>query len=366
MIRLGALGDVVRTLPTVAGLRERFPTAELTWMVEAKAAGVLKGRSEIDRVWIFPREEFAAWLGAGNVVALLRETFRLRRSLRQARFDVVLDFHGILKSGVLSWLAGAPVRMGFARAHTREFSWLFSNQRISVGASPVSRFERNAALVGPLGVKSQALKKFRLGCDEAALERVDEWLDGRRRFAILHAGSSPATPYKRLPAETYVKVAMRLKESLGLHSILTFGPGGEEREEALAIARASRGTASLAPETTRFANLAALLARAELFIGGDTGPLHVASLVGTPVVQLIGPTHPVENAPFSGTPSRSLRLGLSCSPCRSGCAQASCMTGLTSDEIVDAARELICPGDVRPNVKRAGSTTALAQSAARS
>lgn len=363
VIRLGALGDVVRTLPAVAGLRARFPDAQLTWLVEPKAAGVVRNRKEIDRVWVFPRDELTARLRSAHLVALVREMLGIRRRLREARFDLVLDFQGIAKSGVLAWLSGAPIRMGYTMEAAREFAWLFANRRIALGKVPLSRYERNAALVLPLGVDPDVLSHYRLECDRAALARVDAQLSGRPQPVVLHPGSSRAASYKRLPGETYAGVAQALEARAGLHSIVTYGPGRHEREEALSIVEASSGAASLAPETTTFADLAAVLARARVVIGGDTGPLHVASLLGTPVVQLVGPTHPVENAPLAGTPARSLRIGLACSPCRRGCAEAPCMSGMRSEAIALAALDLLALPD-RISLEPAPFRTAAAPRAA--
>jgi ADP-heptose:LPS heptosyltransferase len=117
---------------------------------------------------------------------------------------------------------------------------------------------------------------------------------------------------------------------------------------------ASQGAATLAPRTPTLGDLASVFAASRLFIGSDSGPLHVASLVGTPVVQLMGPTDPVENAPWSGTPSRQVRLPVLCSPCRSGCPAATCMRSITPDAVLAAARELL-EACAEPALRVAGS-----------
>ena len=114
-----------------------------------------------------------------------------------------------------------------------------------------------------------------------------------------------------------------------------------ERETARAVVEASDGAAVLAPPTPELADLAALVSQSRLFLGSDSGPLHVASLTGTPVVQLLGPTDPVENRPWGGSPYRSLRVPIGCSPCRSGCRAAACMNVLPSEVVVEAARALL-------------------------
>ncbi len=341
VIRLGALGDVLRTLPAVAGLRGRFPEAHITWLVESSASGALAAEAMIDEVRIFPREAWTEALRGGHWGHLIREAVSLRKGLYAGRFDLVLDFHGILKSGILARTTGSAVRVGFARPTAREGSWVFSTHRVSLPGHPVSRFERNLALVEPFVAGAPQASSFRLTLDSHAVQQIDEHLGDGPAPVAFHPGTSRSTPFKRLPISTYAALASRLRRDHGLPVIVTGGPGEEEQALAKAVVAASGAAASLGPRTVSFGDLAALLARCRLLVSGDSGPLHAASLVGTPVVQLLGPTHPVENAPFSATPSRSLRAGLPCSPCRRGCAAASCMSALGVASIQEACESLL-------------------------
>jgi ADP-heptose:LPS heptosyltransferase len=157
----------------------------------------------------------------------------------------------------------------------------------------------------------------------------------------IHPGTSDATPHKRWTPEGYAAVARALHEQEGLRSVVSVGPARDDRAFAEAVRAASGGAAELAPETPTLADLAALFSRCRLYLGSDSGPMHVASLVGTPVVQLVGPTDPVENAPWPGTPSRSLRVPVACSPCRRGCAAALCMQLHDPAAVTAAARALL-------------------------
>jgi len=355
VIRLGAVGDVVRTLPAFRSLRAGYPRARISWLVERKAAGALVGQPGIDEVLIFPREELVAHLRRGSLPSLVREVRRFQRELRGRRFDLVVDFHAILKSGVIALASGAPLRVGYSRPVARELTWLFANRRARLVSRHVSRFERNAALVrflglevgweqGGAGNESSSSPTPLLSLDPDALSRIDAWLgDGPPPIAI-HPGTSESTPYKRYTVEGYAQVAQALNEGgRGPPIIVTAGASPGEQTLAREVVGASRGAARLGPETPAFADLAALYSRSRLFVGSDTGPLHVASLVGTPVVQILGPTDPVQNAPYAGTPSRLVRVPLACSPCRRGCAAASCMRLIPPLAIVSAARELLSP-----------------------
>lgn len=343
MIRLGALGDVVRTLPAVSALRSAYPRARITWLVEPASASLLGNQPWMDEVLVFPREELARTMKRLR----LGPAFDFVRGLRRRRFDLVLDFHSILKSGVLSLASGAPVRVGYERPYGREGAWLFANARARLAAPRITRFERNAALVEYLGCKAEPAPRP-LRTDPQAEARIEAALGGQAFGVTLHPGTSAGTPHKRYPLEGYAWLARALREHEGLSTLVTWGPAPGERDLALGIVAASDGAACLAPATESLADLAAIFARSRVYVGPDTGPMHVASLLGTPVVQILGPTDPVENAPWPATPSRTLRVQVGCNPCRRGCSAATCMRVIPPGRVLEAVRGLLAgaPGRV--------------------
>jgi len=343
VIRLGAVGDVVRTLPAVSALRAGCPEAEITWLVEPGASTVLRGQPWIDEILVFPRAELTALLRRGRILAFLRSVFAFRRELRARKFDCVLDFHSILKSGLLSFASGAPLRVAYAPPFGREGAWIFATQRARVRlpakGAKISRFLRNLALVRFLGIPEEP-SSTPLRLLPEAEERLAS-LVGEERFVAIHPGTSDSTPYKRYTEEGYAEIARSLWKERGLRCLVTVGPARDDRAFAERIVAEAKGAAELAPSTPTLADLAALFARCSLYVGSDTGPMHVASLVGTPVVQLLGPTDPVENQPFAGTPSRTVRVPQPCSPCRRGCEEATCMKAIAPETVVRAACELL-------------------------
>jgi ADP-heptose:LPS heptosyltransferase len=343
VIRLGAVGDVVRTLPAVSSLHAAYAGAHLAWLVEPPATSAVQGQPWVDEVIVFPRDRLEAGLRGRAPGAALRELAGFLRGLRRRRFDLVVDFHGILRSALLGALSGARRRIGFARPFGRELAWCFATDRAQLPPVRISRFERNAELLRFLAVATPpALAPLRV--DPAKLARVAAGLGPGGPPAVLHPGTSDATPYKRYPVAAYAQVARALAREDGVRCIVSAGPARADRELAQAVVAASQGAAKLAPETPTLADLALLFAASRLFIGSDSGPMHVASLVGTPVVQLLGPTDPVENAPWRETPSRQVRIRVPCSPCRSGCAAATCMRGIPSEAVLAAARDLLAQG----------------------
>lgn len=357
VIRLGAIGDVVRTLPAVSTLRAACPAARITWLVERAASSILEGQPWIDEVRIFPRESLRTAIRGARVATLVREAWAFVRALRGERFDLVLDFHGILKSGLLARASGAPLRVGYAPPFGRELAWLFANARARLTPERASRFDRNEALVRFLGVRA-ASAAVPLLVDPAAREKIAVALGPGPAPVVVHPGTSAGTPHKRWPAAGYAALARALRSKRGVFTVVSAGPDAAERASAAEVVRLAGGAARLAPETTSLADLAALFVQCRLYAGGDTGPMHVASLAGTPVVQIMGPTDPVENEPWSGTPSRTVRAGVGCSPCRRGCSAATCMAAVSPQAVIEAALTLLDAAPTEPGAGMAGPRAA--------
>jgi ADP-heptose:LPS heptosyltransferase len=345
------VGDVVRTLPAASSLRAAYPGAHIAWLVEPGASSAVEGQTWIDEVLVFPRKALREALGDLEPRSFALELSRFLRRLRRRRFDLVVDFHSILRSGVLAWLSGSRCRVGYARPFGRELAYLFATNRARLSPRRVSRFARNQGLVCYLGVTTPPAATP-LKVDAAARLRMRAQIGSGPRPIAIHPGTSDATPYKRYSVEGYASVARAIAEEDGVHSIVTSGPARGDLALARAIVEMAGGAARLAPSTPSLGDLALLFAACRLYVGGDTGPMHVASLVGTPVVQILGPTDPVENAPYPGTPSRTVRVPLACSPCRNGCSAATCMRAVPSASVIAAARGLLA---LEPEASEASS-----------
>ena len=332
VIRLGALGDVVRTRFAFAGVRALYPRAKLDWLVEDRAAAGLVGLVGLDDTVIVPRRR----LRARHPRVALRTLHAFVRELRAREYDLSIDFHGVFRGGFLSWAAGIPVRVGYDRPFAKEGSARLLTHRLRVGPAHFSRFERNAALVHFLGgeVPGQPAE-LALGDAALALPPLPQ------RFALIHPGTSPKTSYKRWEPERFAAVARQLHERADLPSLVAFGPVAGEQAAARAVVAAAGGAAALAPPTASLAEFLCLLGRAAVFVGCDSGPMHLASLARTPVVAIFGPTDPVENGPFAGVPSRIVSSDVGCNPCREGCPVRACMRAVEPDAVADAALALL-------------------------
>ncbi|MEZ4279479.1 MAG: glycosyltransferase family 9 protein [Myxococcota bacterium] len=346
VVRLGALGDVLRTIPAVTALRALYPASHLAWLVEPAAASAVRAAGCVDEIVVFPRGELVAALRSGRLLVLARQLRDFVRRLRARRFELALDFHGLAKSGLLAWLSGAPIRFGHARGVARELSHVFANRRVELPAPRVSRFDRNAALVralapeqvravpdGPLLAPS-ADARARLEARLAALGRGDA-----AGFVLIHPGSSAGAEHKRYAPAAWSAVAARLADA-GFEVWIAAGSAAAERALVEAIVSGCGGRAFAAPETPELDDLLALIARARVFAACDSGPLHAASLVGVPVVQLLGPTDPVHNTPAAASPWRRIHVPLPCSPCRRGCADPACMRAIPPARVAEAIADL--------------------------
>lgn len=289
IIRLSAIGDVVRVLPALHALRDLHPHAQIDWAVEPKSAGILEGHPALDRVLVFPRPD-DAWSAATAFLRFCRE-------IRRSRYDVVFDFHGIAKSGLIMGASLARKRVAFARPRSQEGSALFASQRVRLPAARMNRIEENLELVKAFGARRLNLE-VEIEIPDAVQDEVDEYLTdkfhGGKRLVVLHAPVDRAE--KQWPLTHFAGLADLLLADGRFEVLLTWAPG--QRGVAEKVQALARRNPEIAPETPTLKHLAALLLRCDLFVGGDTGPMHIASAVNTPVVGLFGGTDPRMHSPL--------------------------------------------------------------------
>ncbi len=284
IVRLSAIGDVIQTMPVACALRERFPDAMLAWAVERRAGTLLQGHEALDELIMLPR----GWLKSPGGV------WRLRRKLRDLRFDVTVDVQSLTKSAVLAWLTGARRRIGFGNPGGRELSKWFNNERVDPKSTHV--IDRYLELLGPLGIRSPTVR-FQVPEQAEARESAEQTIDREGLadgFAIINPGAG--WPSKLWPAERYAAVARHLGDAWRLPTLVVWA-GEAEQAAAQRIAGEGGESAVMAPPTT-LPELAALARRARLFIGADTGPLHLAVAVDTPCVGLYGPWPAARHGPY--------------------------------------------------------------------
>ncbi len=299
LVKLSSLGDVVHALPVAHALRRAFPEAHVTWVVEARERAILEGNPDLDRILYVDtrlwRREFRKAGGPAVVWGKLQGTIR---RLRAGRFDVVLDLQGLWKSGVLTWLTGAPLRVGFTARHCREpWNILFTNRRVAPPPSASHVVEKNLALLQPLNVPAGE-PVFPIAMDPQAEEAAEAFLAAhgvkpQDLLVALYLGAGQAR--KRWPLGPFRALAVELASRFEARVLVLWGPGEESLVREF---RDGVGAPALVAPLTSIAELTALIRRVSLLIGGDTGPLHIGAALDRPVIGLYGPTQAVRNGPF--------------------------------------------------------------------
>lgn len=338
IIRTSALGDVLHVLPALEALHQRFPGARIAWLVEPLSAPILGGHPLIDTVHVMDRKRWVRDLRSPRKWGrTFREVTALVAALRRERYDLVIDFQGNIRSGVAVLLSGGHHRLGFDRQDCREWGgWAFTNLKASRSPPLIHKVLKNLHLVRELGWDGECPQP-RLSIPPADVDWAREVVDGIEGdgpLVTLHPAVSRFGAFKRWPAEHFRELCELLRDELDARILVTWGPG--EREMAAEI-----GHGTLAPATPELLRLAALVALSDLFVAADTGVLHLATLLGVPVVGLYGPKNPEVYGPHNHR-GRVLRNPVPCSPCHlRRCPHRTCMATLFAPEVFAAARDVL-------------------------
>jgi 3-deoxy-D-manno-octulosonic-acid transferase/heptosyltransferase-1 len=344
IVKTSAIGDVIHTLPSLWSLRAHYSEAHITWLVEDAAADVVIGHPALDRVLVAHRNTWLHNLRSGRVVRALFGFVRFVRELRDTRYDLVIDFQGLLKSAVWVLLARGGRKVGFGRGMEHaEHSYLVLNERVPAVDMNQHAIERSLLLLKGIGVPGADLRygipvSAQDDADAAALLGACGVGTGDRMIAI---NPMARWPTKLWDPQSFAAVADRLEDD-GVCVVFT---GGASDGPALdEIGRFMTRPHRRLDGKTSLNQLAAVYKRAHLVLTTDSGPMHLAAAVGTPVVALFGPTAPWRTGPY-GPNHVVLRVDISCSPCfKRQCLtteyeERACMKRLTVDQVLQAVLE---------------------------
>lgn len=342
VVRLGAMGDIIHTLPAVAALRVAFPHTTLGWLVEERWAELLavifqqggfSPRPLVDKIHTVNTKQ---WRKAMLASQTWNEIVGSVREFRAPHYEVAVDFQGAIRSSFLSRWSGAPRIYGFAHPRECPARILYTDV---VKASGAHIIEQNISLARAVAGQALTIPEVEFPHDPRAEQQIDLLLKKKNigRFILLTPGAGWGA--KQWPPERYAEVAAALAKD-GFISVINFGPS--EGSLARAVESASRGCAFAV--ATSIPELIALTRRASLFIGGDTGPSHLAAALRIPVVAIFGPTNPARNGPF-GTQSIVLRSPSSVTDHTRHTESESGLLEITVQQVVAAARQLLKIGD---------------------
>lgn len=329
IVKLSSLGDVIHTLPAAQALRRRFPEAKIAWAVERAHAGVLRGLPFVDELIEWDR---GTWRSLADFVG----------RLRAQPWDIAIDFQGLFRSGAATLASRAKRRIGFAPL--RECAHWFYNERVPTPKQPLHAVEKYLQLIEPLGASFPGLplkrpylqygmtvkssvsdgvayvpsgpEMFPLVSSAADRAAVDSWL-AARGFDAARERLVLLNPHCRKeaniwPAERFEKLAERLLAEPGVRVAVTGGPVAKELCDTIAAAHGDK--VWRADGAFSLLGSAELIRRASAFVTGDTGPMHIAAAVGTPLVAIFGPADPLRTGPYTAE-AIVINKRLPCAPC---------------------------------------------------
>ncbi len=294
IIKPSSLGDVVRCLPILAALRQRYPQAHISWLVRPDCAAILTHIPELDEIIEFDRKKFGKMAASFSA---LRDFITFLRHLRRKKFDLILDLQGLFRSGFLAFASGAPIRIGFA--HARELAPLFYTHRIKIPQEREHVVISNWRFMDYLGL-GQLENRYPLPVDPAAAQSAqlifrENGLPPDHPYIVMLIGGTE--PRKRWPAKSFADLAQSIQIKYDIPSIL-LGAGSEELAIANQIIDLSKVKILNLVSRTSLQQLIAIVKKARLVVGNDSGPLHVAAAAEVPVIGLYGPTNPAVVGPY--------------------------------------------------------------------
>jgi lipopolysaccharide heptosyltransferase I len=346
IVRLSSMGDVIHTLPATQALRAAFPNSMIGWLIEERWAELLCAPGTPLRGPRSAQRPLVDWVHTVNLVGWRKSFFSLHtlqnvakvwNDIRAAHYDVAVDLQGAMRSALLARWSGAHAVYGAAEPRESPASLWYTRHALTRGLHVIEQNLSIAEAVMGSETVAQKMKAPRVEFprDPAAKARINQRLAEKNisDFAILNPGAGWGA--KRWPAERYGRVARELA-SIGLRTILNYGPGEQELAQA---AQSASGGAAESMNCT-ITELIALTRRARLFIGGDTGPLHLAAALGVPVVAIFGPTDPARNGPYA-TRTIVLRNPSSATTHARRSQPDQGLLEISADEVVAAARTLM-------------------------
>jgi len=339
IIKLSAIGDVVHSLPLLEVLRKRFHTARIDWVVEEDAAGIVEGHPCVDELFIFPRKTWLKRVSRNeDCISSVREAARFIRRLRRNRYDIVIDLQGLLKSGLLTFLARGRRKM--ALNNGREGSSLFVQERVAVPAQEIHALEKYLCIARHLGVENPHWQGY-IPIYESDKSYVDSLLQGLGPDRLLIAINPMAKWETKLwEPNRFALLADLINTTLDATVIFT-GSGADK--DPIGTIQSKMKTAALDfVGRMTLKQLAYFYQRCAVVISTDTGPMHIAAAMKFPtVVALFGPTSPVRTGPYGST-QKVVRSGVACSPCfKKRCDDMRCMRKISVDMVYDAVKEVL-------------------------
>lgn len=336
IIKPSSLGDVIHALPVLKILKNKFPDAKISWVINKELSELIEGNPYIDDILLFQRKKWSKWMNfPSNVIELIKFIIKIRKK----KFDIAIDLQGLLRSGLISFLSGSPRRIGFNNA--REFSPLFYTDKISLPDKKIHSVERYIYAAKSLGANDTE-RDFTINIPNEDIDYVEDFLEEKgmndsKKIVIVNPWARWKT--KCWPIDNYLSLIERLKGE-GFLPILIGSNEFEETIEGL-IKESSDPPITFVDE--RLKRLTALIKRSSLIVTNDSGPMHIAAAVNTPVVALFGPTNPLLTGPY-GDGHIVIKKNMECAPCleRECSKEQECMKMISVEEVMEIIKKRLC------------------------
>lgn len=363
VVLLGRIGDVIFTLPSIIALKQARPDIRVDWVVEDRCADILVGHPDIDRLIIFPRAEFHQLWESQKYIAAFKIIRSLVKSIRSTRYEAVLDFQGLLKSGLLTGIARSSVKLGSPSTYgkMKEASWVFARQ-VPLESSARHLIDRHFLVVRQLLGNIPFNRMFYIRIMESEKRKVKDILSSRGwelpdsplsdpfPFLLIHPFASWQT--RQWPMERFVSVARHFLRKGFRIGIIGAGGGQQEsllepfyrfQKETEAEKTGIKNRLVFFSGTFSLREVAFLMTQSSLVLADDSGPMHLSAALGARTIGIFGPTDPVRLGPSYGLQSVSVHRNLLCQPCmKRKCPIGTlCMEELLPEQVIREAESLL-------------------------
>jgi ADP-heptose:LPS heptosyltransferase len=325
-IRLSSLGDIIRAVPSLVALKS--VSERLTFLTEDRFRTVTEIYPVADEVLLFPRKE----LSFSNLTNFLRE-------LTKREYEIVLDLHGIFKSSLLTFLSKGQRKIGFDKNHSKEFAHLFYNEKVSSkGELTISRFERYEMALKHIGLEVEKNKFFKPTIGDEAEKFAKKFLQENNleenNFALIFPGTSKKQKFKRCPLNNFIELAKKIENDLCLTPLFCLGPEESEYKESIK-------DNFILLESPNLLETSAIILKSKIFIGCDTGLMHLSAISGIKTIAIMGATNPLINEPWGERSRVVFKEGISKECKGEMCNHNDCMGKIKVDEVFKKVENLL-------------------------
>ena len=341
IVKMSAIGDVIHTLPALNAIRRHYPHARITWLVEEAALDIVEGHAALDRVILSKRKKWIKELFSWKYRQSLKKLRNFLKELRDTEYDIIIDFHGLFKSGVMVMLARGKRKIGFDRGMDHaEYSHLFYNERIKPISMEVHALRRGLILLEVIGIKADRVEYNLPVLESDRLEIIrlfdEKKVDSKKKIICINPQATWET--KLWSKKKFAALSDKIINDF--HAQVIFTGGDSDRGDVSEIISMMQKPCFNFTGLTTLKTLAALYEKADILVTTDTGPMHLGVAAGTKVVSIFGATAPWRTGPY-GDLHEIVRSEISCSPCfKRECKTKECMESISVDHVLKAVEKL--------------------------